>query len=223
MCGLKGSKRCGQCNTSIYCSKEHQILDWPSHKVTCNLSTTTDNFNICFPELEIVLESEPEKAAKTDIALPSEPHVKSEMEVLVSEMNLDDESENENEPVDSKTHVDSAFIKFQRRVSREPQQIIRYACHGGEKGLPLWVNADTRPTKDEIGSCKKCGEVNVFELQIMPQMIIHTASDLDWGSIFIFTCPSLCSIDNHTEHAVWKQDFSKDGMRNPNEIEKLEK
>ncbi len=28
-------KRCGGCSTVVYCSKEHQVEDWPGHKAAC--------------------------------------------------------------------------------------------------------------------------------------------------------------------------------------------
>lgn len=153
------------------------------------------------------------------------------MEILVSEMNLDEESENENEPIDSKSHVDTAFIKFQKRLARDPHQILRYApiCidtsqNPNHDDLPLWANAKTRPPKEHIGHCIVCKSEKQFELQILPQVIYHLKSDMDWGSLFIYTCPNLCkNEESYTEECIWKQEFTKDGMRNPNDLQTPEK
>jgi hypothetical protein len=55
---------------------------------------------------------------------------------------------------------------FQRRVSREPSQVLRYA-YGGE---PLWC---TYPPPDisKIPCCEGCGAERVFEMQLMPALL----------------------------------------------------
>ena len=35
-CGLPTTIRCSGCKKVYYCSKEHQLADWPSHKKVCN-------------------------------------------------------------------------------------------------------------------------------------------------------------------------------------------
>ena len=35
-CGCAGSKRCGKCHRTFYCSKDHQVADWKAgHKLSC--------------------------------------------------------------------------------------------------------------------------------------------------------------------------------------------
>ena len=34
-------KRCGACKTVVYCSREHQVEDWPSHKAACKAARKT--------------------------------------------------------------------------------------------------------------------------------------------------------------------------------------
>lgn len=34
-CGLPATKRCVRCKSQAYCSKEHQLRDWPAHKLAC--------------------------------------------------------------------------------------------------------------------------------------------------------------------------------------------
>lgn len=37
VCGSKENlKRCTRCKGAVYCCREHQIQDWPSHKTTCS-------------------------------------------------------------------------------------------------------------------------------------------------------------------------------------------
>ena len=35
-------KRCGACRTVCYCSREHQLEDWPSHKAACKAARKTE-------------------------------------------------------------------------------------------------------------------------------------------------------------------------------------
>jgi hypothetical protein len=36
ICGkFEGSRRCSKCKRAVYCSVEHQKLDWPIHKGIC--------------------------------------------------------------------------------------------------------------------------------------------------------------------------------------------
>ena len=45
VCGeTKGLKRCGYCKQGYYCSQEHQITDWPRHKIFCQ---SKQNESLC--------------------------------------------------------------------------------------------------------------------------------------------------------------------------------
>ena len=40
-CGnLKGTKKCSRCKVTLYCSKDYQTADWPTHKERCKLRAT---------------------------------------------------------------------------------------------------------------------------------------------------------------------------------------
>ncbi|KAG1061834.1 hypothetical protein G6F42_027574 [Rhizopus arrhizus] len=45
ICGLGGSKFCGQCGSVAYCSREHQMSDWNMcrHKEFCNKTLTSED------------------------------------------------------------------------------------------------------------------------------------------------------------------------------------
>lgn len=38
VCGTTKAFKCGKCYKVAYCSKEHQKLDWPAHKIHCEES-----------------------------------------------------------------------------------------------------------------------------------------------------------------------------------------
>lgn len=56
------------------------------------------------------------------------------------------------------------LMRFQKRVRREPAQVVRYA-YGGE---PLWPAAP--PKRLKVPRCS-CGEERAFELQLLPSLL----------------------------------------------------
>lgn len=230
VCGLKGTLRCSKCKHGFYCSKQHQVIDWDSnHKQTCQSSTNLTSESIAktfafgFPEMDIVIEQEPEK--KRDASSNSHDYEKSEMEHLVDDMKLDTSNE---QAENTDTGVDGMFIKFQKRVEREPQQVIRHLMQPEHVHEPLWVSSIGKPSVKDIGCCRICGEVKDFEVQVMPQMVSHlqikdtgNKDSIDWGSLMVYTCGKFCWEEGkvYEEAVIWKQDFSGDGMRNPKDNE----
>jgi len=105
--------------------------------------------------------------------------------------------------------VDEHFEKFQRRIQREPKQIIRYNLGG----TPLWVSGENIPTENNIPECT-CGCKRQYEFQILPQMLNYlgietTVDSVDWGTLCVYTCKSNCNRESYQEEFVWKQDFSQ--------------
>ncbi|RKP08862.1 programmed cell death protein 2, partial [Thamnocephalis sphaerospora] len=213
VCGLRGTKQCSRCHNIAYCSRVHQIHDWTvgGHREHCAagashddapLSLSQSSLKYLFGEYEIV--SEPEGAGDdTAVLEPAD---------LASR---DDE--------DSEVSVDDAFLAFQRRVSRYPQQVLRYARveYAQEIAEPLWVSDIGRPESGDIKACEHCGAARTFEFQIMPQLlnylhIDHAAAEsLDWGTLALFTCSRNCHVAGaaYVQEVLWRQDFSSHGMQ----------
>lgn len=155
VCGISAPKFCSKCKCVRYCSREHQLFDWNqgNHKSTCGGIIKNSQFNtnnqahgpsLLFPNFEIVSEQEPNQ-------LVSKPEQESELIKKAIEMmgvdavNVEEEDdEEEDDPndtleqaakeamiedelkaEDSSVDVDKAFLKFQKRLLREPQQILR--------------------------------------------------------------------------------------------------
>nr|PIL97070.1 programmed cell death protein 2, c-terminal domain-containing protein [Toxoplasma gondii COUG] len=101
---------------------------------------------------------------------------------------------------------DKVLQAFQRRLSRNPQQIIRYSFGG----KPLWIRTDgIAAGSQEPSRCERCGARRVFEMQLMPTLI-HTVKQKcpgidstllkkgvspNWGTVVIFTCSEDCVRD----------------------------
>ena len=207
LCGLSGSKVCSQCKAIRYCSKEHQVRDWKTHKIYCGDESTLDHSHLdraktIFPENEIVTEPEPSSSS----SLISQDHL---ADFLATSQGLDSsaseeeikELENEDE---TEVGVDKAFLDFQKRISLEPQQIVRYlkneGCH--EHGMeivedpeksasddededtpldstncPLWVSDEGKPGPADIPLCEYCHSERQCEFQIMPQLLNYLDID----------------------------------------------
>ncbi|KAK9764666.1 hypothetical protein K7432_007653 [Basidiobolus ranarum] len=228
VCGLAGSKSCGQCHKTYYCSKEHQMFHWTvgMHKKLCNateideedLEMDQEKFKqLMFLEYEIV--SEPEKLEEKE----EEEEVKQlhdvnnqpnpEARALVP---VGDEIY-ENTEVD----VDKAFLKFQKKMSQDPDQVIRYARtgYGARTEGPLYVSDIDKVEDADVPNCAKCGQKKTFEMQVLPQLlhflkIDYTNSDsIDWGTLIIYSCPDNCDIEeSYVQESIWRQDFSLDGI-----------
>ncbi|XP_077139378.1 programmed cell death protein 2 isoform X4 [Ranitomeya variabilis] len=174
-----------------------------------------------FPEYELVTEPE---ELDSDTSLNDDSTLSRVDEELVMsnassnlESSMDDLKLNEDELLAMAKHEseeDKAFRKFKKRISIEPEQVLRYS-KGGE---PLWISLQNVPVENDIINCD-CGAKRVFEFQVMPQLLNHLKVDslqqsIDWGVLAIYTCSVNCNAETHyVEEFLWKQDVSADKMR----------
>lgn len=81
--------------------------------------------------------------------------------------------------------IDPALVEFNERIDRCPSQVLRY-CRFGEPLIPA-------PHKFKVPKCS-CGAERCFEMQLIPTVInfFDPASDMDFGSILIYTCSNDC-------------------------------
>ncbi|RKP28117.1 programmed cell death protein 2 [Syncephalis pseudoplumigaleata] len=229
VCGLHGSKQCSRCRGVFYCSRTHQILDWTvgGHREACGKASILPEMaasmaarrdRCLFAEREIVSEpeGEGEQAVRTDaLEIPhrmAETYAKQDKEAL------------EEEYEDTEVHVDDAFLAFQQRIARYPDQVIRYARvdYTKQPSRPLWVSDLGLPSMaEDITPCSYCGAERTFEFQVLPQMlnflrIDHAATDaLDWGTLVVYTCTRNCHVpdESYMDELVWRQEFSRDGLQ----------
>lgn len=175
ICRLKAPSRCGQCQKRRYCSKQHQALDWTQgkHKEYCQkLKKEAEVFqpiddiflkwiDACalFPQHFLEEDEEPEKQSIALEKLSDGIHT-----ALNTKEQGDEELEEEQE---TETDVDKMFLKFQKRISLAPDQVLRYGRvlpSGNED--PLWANSDSILKNSEILPCSHCGEERTFEFQV---------------------------------------------------------
>ncbi|XP_067854295.1 programmed cell death protein 2-like isoform X2 [Heptranchias perlo] len=91
-------------------------------------------------------------------------------------------------------HGDRTFVKFLKRISRCPQQILRYSW----SGLPLFLSSPAVGFQSAVPACRICGSRRVFEFQLMPALInlLKSASSeevsVEFGTVLIYTCERSC-------------------------------
>ncbi|XP_043937859.1 programmed cell death protein 2-like isoform X2 [Protopterus annectens] len=112
---------------------------------------------------------------------------------LISESCVSEGNEEKYEKTFTK-HGDRTFLKFMKKISACPEQILRYSW----KGTPLFITTSPPAMNTLIPSCKNCGSSRVFEFQLMPALVsmLKTASNEDisveFGTVLIYTCEKSC-------------------------------
>lgn len=161
VCGCRGPFQCPKCKSTFYCGPAHQRLDWKSgHREKCGMGKASP----LFPEYEIVLETEktptPQDASEEE---DQESCQMAEYEKMVEAGKAGEFKDvPESELLKFAQEEDEAFSHFQKVISREPDQILRYC----RKGSPLWISSTNIPSPDSIPKCSSCGDDRVFEFQV---------------------------------------------------------
>ncbi|KAJ2411762.1 hypothetical protein GGI10_004083 [Coemansia sp. RSA 2530] len=237
VCGLSGSKACSKCHAQFYCSRAHQVADWDAgHRAQCGSTHPQMSKSavysrklqhMMYPELVIV--SEEEDASKLEAS-------NADYDDDDDEGSDDDGEDNEGikpedmalVPVtgekveDSEVDVDRAFLLFQRRIQKNPDQVIRYTRSSGASE-PLLVSDLGRPeAQADVPDCELCGAAREFEFQIMPQMLNYLSIDsadstsVDWGTLLVYTCPKSCNgasgASAYASEVICRQNFSSQGI-----------
>lgn len=74
---------------------------------------------------------------------------------------LNDVNEKELEQYATKIPEDKIFNKFSKRVSRHPDQVLRY----DRDGAPLWIT-NTNNISLQVPNCEYCNGERQFEFQV---------------------------------------------------------
>lgn len=99
-----------------------------------------------------------------------------------------------------------SWAAFQERISREPEQVLRY--YRLAKTKPLWPVSSGRPSKMDIPRCNYCGGPRACEFQVLPQLLYYFgvenhADSLDWATIVVYTCEASCE-----NRVAYKEEFA---------------
>ncbi|XP_022961335.1 programmed cell death protein 2 [Cucurbita moschata] len=221
-CGTwKGDKVCSKCRKVRYCSEQHQAIHWRTgHKTDCQrmcissqLSSSgqiysqyeTDTEKVSkkhlWPEFGIIHEYESEFNMETSQddshanALVRRDRMDDSMKSLLANFEGDDDRK--------------SWASFQVRLSKAPEQVLRYCRDDGSK--PLWPMSSGRPSKADIPKCSYCSGPMCYEFQILPQLLYYfgvknDVDSLDWATIVVYTCEASCeSSIAYKEEFAWVQ------------------
>lgn len=122
------------------------------HKEQMKKSTEESN---AFAGRYIVVEYEPPDALSFTLEKELMSRYKAELNQSSGEKWLLEQYESDQE---------KSFMKFQRRIKRNPEQCLRYSF----KGNPLWISDEIPKV---IPKCTHCGSERVFELQLLPTLL----------------------------------------------------
>ncbi|KAJ2553751.1 hypothetical protein GGH95_005616, partial [Coemansia sp. RSA 1836] len=233
VCGLSGSKACSKCHGRFYCSRAHQVADWDAgHRAQCGhahpqapktAAYTRKLQRMLYPEHVIVSEEDEDSGqleADNDDDEASDDDGEDNEGIRPEDMALVPVTEERVE--DSEVDVDRAFLLFQRKIQKSPDQVIRYT-RSSESSEPLFVSDTGKPeARDSVPDCELCGAAREFEFQIMPQMLNYLSVDsadptsVDWGTLLVYTCPKSCSSTSaasaYASEVVYRQNFSSQGI-----------
>lgn len=221
-CGTwKGDKVCSKCRTVRYCSEKHQAIHWRTeHKTDCqrmsmssqlsssrltNSHSETDTEKVSskhlWPEFEIMHEYESE----FDIEIS---HENSYANSLVCKDRMDDSMKSLLANFEGDDDRKS-WASFQGRLSKAPEQVLRYCRDVGSK--PLWPMSSGLPSKADIPKCSYCSGPMCYEFQILPQLLYYfgvknDVDSLDWATVVVYTCEASCeSSIAYKEEFAWVQ------------------
>lgn len=226
-CGTwRGDKVCSNCRKVRYCSEKHQAAHWRSgHKADCQRSTlatvtsaSSSNgisaetqkaaSNHLWPQFEIINEDECDYQQSMDNEFAKSLVSQSQMDDTVSSLLPAFEGDS-----DKKT-----WASFQERISRAPEQVLRY--YSSAKAKPLWPISSGQPSISDIPACCHCGGPRTCELQVLPQLLYYygvenDVDSLDWATIVVYTCEASCENGNlaYKEEFGWVQLASQSTTR----------
>jgi pre-rRNA-processing protein TSR4 len=159
-----------------------------------------------YDEHELVVEPEPEASDAADAAA-ADVQVKRLMEQYEAKRKEAESAAAAGvpPPAEDKTEMFSAspdpevedFTRFTARVSRAPEQCVRYTFAGD--ATPLWTSRRNQIASATVPACERCGARRRFEFQVMPQAITYLGVDSadddapDWATIAVFTCSASCA------------------------------
>lgn len=186
----------GKCATQGW-SKSLRVLRGQSTSIDIRIPSDKSTF----PIHEIISEAEPEekvKASKKDYT--------------------DQFVENDGSEKYVGVKGDSAFHKFNKRLRRAPEQVMRYyrtsTALASSFNATLWISSKNQLPDSQITPCK-CGSPRSIEFQVLPTILNFLDLDdtkpdtLDFGQLSIYTCDNACDLANKAlvEELIWRQEY----------------
>lgn len=195
-CGQLANGRCTGCKSVAYCGKTCQTHHWKTgHKKVCKTKKKpTSNFiyptkksSWSFDEYEIVIEPEPSTDKKSKKSEIEAENAKLMKEIAEKGEDYDDDDLQAMAGDGKNVKVDKVFEKFQKRIKRDPEQVLRYIQDDVRKrsaGI-LHISEEGKQQSDNfynedmpsLPACPLCKSERVLEFQVMPQILNQINAD----------------------------------------------
>jgi hypothetical protein len=215
VCGIFSNQCCSKCKLAFYCGKEHQTFDWKEgkHKYVCKESNEDACLEIkskplLFPEYELLID--PEDQDNNDDSEAEEDNDKNEQKQQSFKWYLEKyKPQLQEENLDcyfDENAKDKTFNNFKKAIKGYEDQVIRYYLPDSVKNPePLWISDQCKPNC--IPVCQNCKSNRTLEFQIMPQLINYLNSNIDFGTLVVYTCSQRCTSEKtaYLEEFIWPQ------------------
>uniref|UniRef100_A0A915LWM3 MYND-type domain-containing protein n=1 Tax=Meloidogyne javanica TaxID=6303 RepID=A0A915LWM3_MELJA len=203
VCGCRAGKRCSKCSKRMYCSRNHQIIDWQTgHREECGAdekdvltcaekAKLREKQGFTFKEYGIEMVVGEEEEIDLMIAKEDENIKNKNEETIEDDLNkMEEEIE------------DLAFNNFTKIIQQESKQILRY-----QRGGHFILATDFSSSPNLIPNCELCGGPRQFEFQLMPYLLSLIDIDsvggqsLDWITHSVNLLPCSCLQFNIAQRA----------------------
>ena len=113
-------------------------------------------------------------------------------ETQVEIVEADDEEDDLDEEDEDEEMKDISFKIFKRFDKADQGHILRYCNKEGTK--PIFYSDYDQFDPAKVEACPGCGKARVFELLLNVQIlsVCSALTELDWGIVGIYTCPTSC-------------------------------
>jgi pre-rRNA-processing protein TSR4 len=172
------------------CAGQHERELYERYlKEECELGGVSEDLMKLSPEQQAELRKEEEG-------------MKAEMDANADKFDSDSDIDDDDEVARTDAQW---FQRFQRRLERSPNQVIRYSWGG----KVLWIAAppaELLPGAQGPPRCERCGAQRIFELQILPTLVYQVlrgdCNEPAWGTVAVFTCAEDCESHDPCEEFV---------------------
>ncbi len=171
VCGIPAPLKCGACKQLHYCSQQHQRVDWPFHSGECAAFKTAGTLVHCTYTQRRSHNGVSRHALKEMILDVEDEVLEDEASNAALQRMRDDDGPSNSSKMQEfgsmkgsvRPQVDPFLLKFQTRVSFNPDQVLRYSLKRPALS-PLWLTSAPLPPPSP--PCELCGGPRCFEFQV---------------------------------------------------------
>nr|CAD2136355.1 unnamed protein product [Meloidogyne enterolobii] len=236
VCGCRAGKRCSKCSKRMYCSRNHQIIDWQTgHREECGADDKKDFFTCAEKAKLREKQGFTFKEYGIEMVVGEEEEIVENSDEDEDENKMEDENEEEEKRKKLKELADLMIAKENENIKNKNEETIEDDINKIEEEIEdLAFNNFTKIIQQEskqilryqrgghfilatdfssspnlIPNCELCGGPRQFEFQLMPYLLSLIDIDSVGGqaTLLIFTCKNSCQSNEYIKEFIFKQDF----------------